>query len=85
MPESVFLMLISGESQISTAVARSGVSAGTESGYAVFDNNSDLELMKSMSGDLFTFENNLDLPDDIPSLDAEVFFSMLKVQLRIGQ
>lgn len=83
-PESFFLMLISGESQISAAVAKSGVSPDTESGYAVFDNNSDLELIKGMSGDLFTFESNLDLPDDDPSLDNEIFFSMLKVQLKTG-
>jgi len=84
-PESVFLMLISGESQISRAIIKSGISSDTRSGYVVFDHMSDLVRLKSMYPGLFDFREQIDLPDDDRSLDRTIFFSMLKVQLKMGR
>jgi len=83
-PESVFLMLISGESQISKAIAKSGISPGTKNGYIVYNFLDDLNNFLSLHSEIFDFDPNPKIADDDIDSDRDVFFSMLRVQLKLG-
>jgi len=83
-PESVFLMLISGESQISKAIAKSGISLATKYGYIVYNFPNDFDNFLYLYSEVFDFDINPKIADDDINFDRDVFFSMLKVQLKLG-
>ncbi|MCW6169272.1 MAG: hypothetical protein LVQ94_05870 [Thermoplasmatales archaeon] len=83
-PESVFLMLVSGESQISRAIAKSGISPTTKEGYIVHDFPDGFNNFLSLHSEIFDFVADPKIAYDDVDSDRDVFFSMLKVQLKLG-
>lgn len=81
-PESIFMMMMSDEDQIRTAIISCGVSAETRRICAVYDNRDHLRNFISRFGDKVT-ETFEEIPEDDPSRDREIFSKMTYTRMRI--
>lgn len=82
MPESAFLMLLSGRNQISRAQVEVGISSSTKSILAVYDLPDEFYSLKESCGMLCLEENgNMPIPASDTSRDTEIFSRMARVQL----
>ncbi len=81
--ESAFLMLLTGEKQISRAQEEGGISSSTKSIIAVYVNEGDiLEFENLCSGKLEANPDN-PVPERALDMDSVVFTRMAKVELSI--
>lgn len=82
-PESVFLMLLSGETQITRAQDAIGLSSSTSSALVVYEAQQDLEKFLEECGSMISLSNEIPLPDRSLTDDGEVFSRMARVQLAL--
>lgn len=82
-PESAFLMLLSGEKQISKAQEEIGISSSTKSVLVVYANHEDFIEFEGLCREMLTAEPKNPIPEKALELDNVVFTRMAKVQLSI--
>ncbi len=81
--ESAFLMLMSGEKQISKAQESIGIASSTNSILVVYANSEDLEVFEHLCNDSLHTETKIPIPDKALKSDNEVFSRMARVELSI--
>ncbi len=82
-PESAFLMLISGEKQISKAQEEIGISSSTKNIMVVYSNHEDLLEFESLCHGLLKAEKVIPIPERAIELDGVVFTRMARVEISI--
>lgn len=83
MPESAFLMLLSGSNQISKAQVEVGISSSTKSVIAVYDSPDELNSLLESCSSCFGKMDEIPVPELDKSRDAEIFSRMARVQLAL--
>lgn len=82
-PESAFLMLLSGENQISRAQEEIGISSSTESIFVVYDNTADFASFLKFCGDWLEEMAKIPTPYRNQERDSIIFSRMARVQLSL--
>ncbi len=81
-PESIFLMLLSGRTQISKAQLEIGISSSTKSVLVVYDSDSEFRrFLESCPG--IRVKNKIPIPESLKEKDGEIFSKMARVQLSL--
>ncbi len=83
MPESAFLMLLSGRNQISKAQVEVGVSSSTKSILAVYDSPEEFSILKESCGMCVVETDKVPVPAQNRDRDSEIFSRMARVQLAL--
>ncbi len=83
MPESAFLMLLSGRNQISKAQVEVGISSSTRGILAVYDSPDEFSSLKEYCSMCTEETGEMPLPPSDRSMDAEIFSRMARVQLAL--
>lgn len=81
--ESAFLMLLSGQAQISRAQEEVGISSSTDSVLIVYDNDSDIVSCFTACGGSLIPVKEIPIPDRAPDMDGTVFSRMALVELSL--
>ena len=82
-PESAFLMLLSGEKQISRAQEEIGISSSTKNILAVYSSQEDLMAFEGLCQGLLKAEKAIPIPERALEMDGIVFTRMARVELSI--
>lgn len=82
-PESAFLMLLSGEKQISRAQEEIGISSSTKSILVAFVSDEDISNFENLCNEMLKPEPTIPVPEMARDMDGVVFTRMAKVELLI--
>lgn len=82
-PESLFLMLLSGENQISRAQQAAGITPQTTNVLAVYESPDDLGAFVSEIGNDCISNVDYSVPESDRRRDPEIFSRMARVQLNL--
>lgn len=83
MPESAFLMLLSGNYQISRAQEEVGITSSTKSVLVVYESRKDFLELKELCGESIVESEKIPVPELDRDHDDLVFSRMAKVQLNL--
>ncbi len=83
MPESVFLMLLSGQTQISRAQVEIGICSSTKSVLAVYDSKAEFERFTEECEGGVKVDFKMPVPEASIEKDGEIFSKMTRVQLSL--